>query len=206
MKFQRFSITRFLVVAIAAAGLVIGYSAASSAIDFGAPPTEDHGDEAAAAPAAEGTPTPVAQAEEVELDEALLVAGLEVFKEAGCRGCHGWAANGVREGPNPEGPSLRETLLPIEAIRLTVACGRPGTVMPYFWRDAYRRDSTECYGQTAADLGDLAPIRGNVRFDDEELDALAYYLANYVKGQGEITFEECEFYFGVGNARCDFYR
>ena len=78
--------------------------------------------------------------------------------------------------------------------------------MPYFWRDAYRRDSTECYGQTAADLGALAPGRGGARFTDEEIDDLAYYVEYYLEGLGEITFEECEFYYGEGNTRCPFYR
>jgi hypothetical protein len=204
MQFPRSSLVRFLALGLGATVLAAGYSTVSTAIDFGAPPAEPA--PAVGAPPAVGTPPAGGEVATVEIDEARLVAGLEVYKEAGCRGCHGWASNGEREGPNPQGPSLRATLLPIEAIRLTVACGRPGTPMPYFWRDAYRRDSIECYGSTAAQLGDLIPPRANVRFADEELDNLAYYLEYYVKGRTDITFEECEFYFGVGNARCDFYR
>jgi hypothetical protein len=200
MPSQPISLRRILILIAAAAALVLGYSAASTAIDFGPPATEDHATPAEN-PAEAGPGTGV-----VEIDEARLIAGLAAYKEAGCRGCHGWAANGVREGPQPQGPSLRASLLPIEFIRVTVACGRPDSPMPYFWRDAYRRDSTECYGQTGADLGDLAPSRGAARFSDEEIDDLAYYLEFYVKGLGEITFEECEFFFGEGNARCDFYR
>ncbi len=199
MKHPRSSIARFLAAGIGAAALVLAYSTVSTAIDFGPP--------APAEPApAPGTPPAGGEVATLEIDEARLVAGLEVYKEAGCRGCHGWAANGEREGPNPEGPSLRATLLPIEAIRLTVACGRPGTPMPYFWRDAYRRDSTECYGSTAAQLGNLIPLRANVRFADEELDNLAYYLEYYVKGLGEINLAECEFFYGAGNTRCNVYR
>jgi len=200
VKSQRFSTRRLFVFIIAAAALAFGYSAASTAIEIPAA--------AGATPEAPAAATPAAGAEAgaAEIDEARLLAGLAVYKEAGCRGCHGWAANGEREGPNPQGPSLRATLLPEDLIRLTVGCGRPGTEMPYFWRDAYRRDSTECYGTTAAELGDLAPLRGSVRFDAAELDDLAYFLEYYVKGRTDITFEECEFYFGAGNAQCNFYR
>lgn len=158
-------------------------------------------------PAAAGAAAadPAAAATEGEVDQALILAGLQVYKDAGCRGCHGWAANGEREGPNPGGPSLRETALEYDAIRLTVACGRPNTPMPYFWRNAYRTDSTDCYGVTAAQLGATVPTRGPSRLNDDDLDALAYYLANYVKGQGEITFEQCELFWGEGNNRCTSY-
>jgi hypothetical protein len=91
-------------------------------------------------------------------------------------------------------------------IHVAVACGRPGTEMPYFWREAYRRTSTECYGVTGADLGDQKPLRGNKRFRDEELADLAYYIANYIKGRDEVTVDECEMYFGAGNSRCESYR
>ena len=151
------------------------------------------------------TAAPAEETDAEPLDEELLLAGLQAYKDAGCRGCHGWAANGEREGPNPGGPSLRATALDYDAIRLTVACGRPGTPMPYFWREAYRANSTDCYGVTAEQLGDNAPIRGPSRLRDDDLDALAYYLAYYVKGQGDITFSECEFFWGEGNNRCTSY-
>ena len=203
MQNPRLTPRRLLVLGATVAALVMSYSAASNAIVFGAP-AADHA-EGEAAPATD--PTAVGTVPTVEIDEARLLAGLEAYKEASCRNCHGWAANGEREGPNPQGPSLRATMLPMDIVRLTIACGRPGTEMPYFWRDAYRRDSTECYGTTGADLGDRIPLRGGARFNDQQLDDLAYYIEYYIKGQGEdITFEECEFYWGEGNTRCDFYR
>lgn len=196
MQSPRSPLGRLLVLGLAATALVFGYSAASTAIEL-TPPAEE------AAAAAE--PTAPAEGETEEIDEARLLAGLQIYKDGSCRGCHGWAADGVREGPNPQGPSLRETFLPMEAIRLTVACGRPGTEMPYFWRDAYRRDSTDCYGVTGGDLGDQIPLRGGARFNDEQIDDLVYYLEYFVKGLGEITKSECEFYYGEGNSRCETY-
>lgn len=151
------------------------------------------------------TPAPgpaTTTADGTPIDQARLVAGLEVFKEGGCRGCHGWAANGEREGPNPEGPSLRATALPMEWIGITIACGRPGTAMPYYSRDVYRRDSTTCYGQTPAQLGDRMPTRAGVRFTQQEIDDLTYYIEYFVKGRGEVTRSECEFYYGAGDTRC----
>ncbi|MHA1559314.1 MAG: c-type cytochrome [Alphaproteobacteria bacterium] len=196
---QRISIRRLFILVAAATALVFGYSAASIAIDPGPPAAEEVAPADAAAETGPGTGV-------VEIDEARLIAGLEAYKEGGCRGCHGWAANGAREGPSPEGPSLREMLLPMDFVRVTVACGRPNTAMPYFWREAYRRDSTECYGQTADQLGALTPPRGAGRLTDLEIDDLTYYLEYYVKGLGEIAFDECEFFFGEGNTRCEFYR
>lgn len=207
MKSAGFSIKRVVSLVALALVLAFGYSATSSAIQMAQAPDEE-AEEAAPAEgeAAEGEEAAPAEGEEaMVVDEARVLAGLAVYQEAGCRGCHGWAADGVREGPNPQGPSLRATPLDYDAIHLTVACGRPGTEMPYFWRDAYRRDSTECYGMTGADFGDLLPIRAQTRFTTEEIDDLAYYIAYYVKGQGEITKEQCLFYYGADSTRCETY-
>ncbi len=199
MPSTRFSIGRFLAFAALAGALVFGYSVASTAIEFpAATPAAD-----TTTPAAPAAPASAPATDEV--DQALVLAGLQVWKDSGCRGCHGWAANGEREGPNPGGPSLRATNLDMDTIRLTIACGRPGTPMPYFWRDAYRGPSTDCYGMTGAQLGANTPNRGPSRLNDADLDALAYYIANYIKGLGEITFEQCELFWGVGNARCTSY-
>ncbi len=184
MPSTRFSVRRLLAFGAVAGALVVAYSIAPSAMEFPAAPAA--ASDAAAAPA----------------DEALILAGLEVYKSAGCRGCHGWAANGEREGPNPQGPSLRTTALSADAIRMTIACGRPGTPMPYFFRDAYRANSTDCYGVTAAQLGANAPIRGPSRLHDEDIDAVTYYIVNYLQGHEQITFEQCELFWGEGNARC----
>jgi hypothetical protein len=204
MSSHHSSISRLLAIGITAGALVFGYSVASTAIEFPAAGASDTADPAPdpAAPAA-GDPAPAAPDPAADpVDQDMILAGLEVYKTAGCRGCHGWAANGEREGPNPQGPSLRETTLTYDAIRMTIACGRPGTQMPYFWRDAYRANSTDCYGVTAADLGNNAPIRGPSRLHDDELDAVAYYIVNYLQGHPDITFEQCELFWGAGATRC----
>jgi hypothetical protein len=186
MKSAHSSNRRSLAFGMAAPTLVVGVSLllATAVLGQGQPPAPGAAD---------------------DTDQAQILAGLEVFKEAGCRSCHGWAANGEAEGPNPRGPSLRATETPMDAIRLAVACGRPGTEMPYFWSDAYRLSSNDCYGMTRTQMGNLLPPRSNPRFSAEEIDAVTYYIENYVKGRGDITFEECEFYFGEANQRCTAY-
>ncbi len=197
---------RFLRFAgITALAVGITYAAVSTAMVV-VPPAADP---AAATPATTpATPAPgpaTTTADGTPIDQARLVAGLAIFKEGGCRGCHGWAANGEREGPNPEGPSLRATMLPMEWINITVSCGRPGTAMPYYSREVYRRDSTTCYGQTPAQIGDRMPTRAGVRFTQQEIDDLVYYIEYYVEGRGEVTRADCEFFYGAGDTRCATY-
>lgn len=171
----------------AALALMLGFSQVSTAMVFKPP---------AATPAAEAEPA------DGPVDQERLAAGLAAYKAAGCRACHGWAADGHKEGPNSPGPSLRATSLDFAGLREAIACGRPGTGMPFFWRDAYRRNSTDCFGVTAADLGDQLPPKANTRLTTQKVDDLAYYIVNYLKGRGEITLEECEFFYGVGEKHC----
>lgn len=192
MRSERPYTQRRVGLGLAALALILGSSLVSSPSVFGQG-NGGAGDAPAAAAAADG------------IDQAKILAGLAVFKEAGCRDCHGWAANGEPEGPNPQGPTLRATTLDFDLVRTTIACGRPGTPMPYFWRDAYRASSTDCYGVTGADLGNQKPDRAATRLNAEEVDAVAYYIASYVKGLGDITFDQCEFFFGVGDAHCPQY-
>ncbi len=35
-----------------------------------------------------------------------------------------------------------------------------------------------------------------------EIDDLTYYIEYFVKGRGEVTRSECEFYYGAGDTRC----
>jgi hypothetical protein len=147
------------------------------------------------APAAGGEPA---------YDEAAVERGLLVFKEGGCRACHGWAANGVREGENIQGPSIRATLLPPDALRLTIQCGRPNALMPYFDHQAYHLDD-RCYGITRFNVGDIRlPPRGRASFSEDELDDLVVYLMARIVGlPNEPTYEECQLFFGPDDNACD---
>lgn len=187
--------TRLALIALGAGIATAAFPIVGNAIQL-APPAEE--------PAAEEAATERDAGMNGEYDEATILSGLDAFKEGGCRACHGWAANGDREGPTPQGPSLRETLLNYDGLVYTVTCGRLGSEMPYFLRNAYRDD--EHCGLDAEAAGDMIPPRSQSLLDEEEIADLAAYIDGYVKGRGEITFEECEFYFGEGASRCEFYR
>ena len=135
-----------------------------------------------------------------------VASGERIWKsKAGCPQCHGWAGDGLASGFHNQGaPSLRETQLTRDQIRETIQCGRPGTQMPHFDRFAYT--DKRCYDMTAADLGDLEPIRAATTLQPFEIDAAADYVATKVKGAGPVTRAQCVAFFGkAAEAECDKY-
>ena len=141
---------------------------------------------------------PVAQAQDV-------ARGQKIWHEkAECSFCHGWAGDGVGGFHHPgHPPSLRQTQLTRDQIRMMIQCGRPGTPMPYFDRFAYT--DKRCFGMTAADLGDKEPNRSATTLQPDEIDALADYVATKLKGAGPVTRAQCIDYFGGATPRCDMY-
>jgi len=136
-----------------------------------------------------------------------IARGQKIWRDkAECNFCHGWAGDGAAtSGFHHEGkaPSLRDTQLDRDQIRMTIQCGRPGTPMPYFDRFAYT--DKRCYDMTAADLGDNKPNRATATLQPDEIDALADYVATKIKGAGPVTRAQCIEYFGSGGSRCDAY-
>lgn len=135
---------------------------------------------------------PVSRAEQTPDPER----GKVVFRTVGgCVSCHGWAADG-ETGVNlrsPPGSSLRESTLDLDGLIEVIACGRPGTAMPYHDKSAYRDD--RCYGLVKADLDpDTAPVRGKTLRSDD-IANLAAYLQTRVIGLGAPTFAECADFF-----------
>ena len=122
--------------------------------------------------------------------------------KANCPQCHGWAGDGLASGfHNQGGLPLRKTQLTRDQIRMTIRCGRPGTVMPHFDRFAYT--DKRCYGMTAQDLGDKVPDRAATTLQPWEIDAVADYVATKVKGAGPVTRAQCLAFFGGGSeAEC----
>lgn len=122
--------------------------------------------------------------------------------KAECNFCHGWAGDGVGGFHHPgHAPSLRQTQLTRDLIRMMIQCGRPGTAMPYFDRFAYT--DKRCYGMTAVDLGDRMPNPTHTPLQPDEIDALADYVAAKIKGAGPVTRAECVAYFDARTSRCD---
>lgn len=195
-----FRISRAPIRIAAVTAALIALPTVGYAVNFADLPATPANEDPEPAPAEE----PAAAPEGEEFDAEMIARGLEAFKEGGCRSCHGWAANGDREGPTPQGPSLRDSAINFEGIVYTVSCGRLSSEMPYFRRDAYREEAV-C-GMTRDAAGDMIPPRAQNLLDEQEIADLAAYLVGYVQGRGEITFEECEDFFGEGATRCDFYR
>jgi mono/diheme cytochrome c family protein len=130
-------------------------------------------------------------------------AGKAVFKRANCFGCHKWHGNGGG-GYGGDALSLRKTELTREQIIETVACGRPGTGMPFFARGAY--DNVQCYGMTRQDAGSQIPPEANTFLRQNDVEAVADYVITYVKGKGEPTYSECVDFFGSTSRVCDVYK
>ena len=71
-------------------------------------------------------------------DMAKVKAGLEVWKTAGCPDCHGAFADGEKQRDEaPDGANLRTARIDDATMAETIRCGRPGTGMPRFDKDAY---------------------------------------------------------------------
>ena len=134
--------------------------------------------------------------------ETQLAEGKRLFRAA-CAGCHKWHGNGGG-GYGGAALSLRKTHLGQAQIIETATCGRPGTGMPYFSRDAY--DSDKCYGLTRKQLGKLMPMEAPMFLRPQEIAAVVDYVLAKVKGKGEPNYAECLAFFGEGSRVCNVYR
>src|SRR4051812_10708602 len=114
--------------------------------------------------------------------------GKRVFMRANCMGCHKWHGGGGG-GYGGDALSLRNTQLDRDQIVETVSCGRPGTGMPYFLRDAY--GANHCYGSTKEDMGSNMPPAPGVFLRPNEVQAVADYVLAHVKGKGEPNLAQC---------------
>jgi mono/diheme cytochrome c family protein len=140
------------------------------------------------------------RAENTSVDE-----GKHVYQRANCVGCHKWHGGGGG-GYGGNALSLRATELDRDHIIETVACGRPGTGMPYFKRGAYDDASHPCYGVTRQDLGQNVPVEANIFLRPNEIAAVADYVLADVKGKGEPTYAQCIAFFGEGAHVCNVYK
>jgi hypothetical protein len=130
---------------------------------------------------------------------------ISVVELSGCRQshCHKWHGNGGG-GYGGDALSLRRTELTRDQIIETVACGRPGTGMPYFARGSY--DTTKCHEMSRQDVGDSIPPEGGVFLRGPDIDAVADYVLAHIKGKGEPNYDECVSFFGNTSRVCDIYK
>jgi mono/diheme cytochrome c family protein len=132
--------------------------------------------------------------------DAKVKAGLEVWKTAGCPDCHGPFADGDKQRDEaPTGANLRTARIDAPTLTEIIRCGRPGTGMPRFGKDAYQPRG--CYGQPAGPVPDgLYPTPRELAPD--EIEAVVAYLSAKVVGHRKITPEDCAFYYGEGSDSC----
>jgi len=124
-----------------------------------------------------------------------VATGLSVWKDNGCFNCHGDFGEGGEGGHFPAGPSLRATTLDPTSLKEVIACGLPGTLMPYNAAGAYT--TRECYGITTGAPAEVTP---GSALTEEQIDNLVAYMTTWVVGQRpRITLEQCTFYFGDAN-------
>src|SRR4051794_21258639 len=77
-------------------------------------------------------------------------------EKADCQFCHGIDGDGRGDPRSPgKAPDLRATKLDREQLIEVIRCGRPGSQMPHF--DKYAYEAKECYGLSAAELGQQIP-------------------------------------------------
>ena len=133
-----------------------------------------------------------ANAEEVEVK---YYPGAGTYQSAGCMACHKWHGKG---GTGYAGTPInfRTTELTKEQIMQVVACGRPGTGMPYFRKDAYK--DYNCYDMTIEELGDdLMPPRAKQWLKGRQIRNVATFIVEFWQGRSdEVTKADCQLFFG----------
>lgn len=127
--------------------------------------------------------------------------GLATAKRANCMGCHKWHGGG---GPGYGGAaiSLRKTQLNREQIVEVIRCGRPGTNMPYFGRQAFKQKP--CYEMTFEDFEgeeDNRPLKGKMSLNKRQMNAIADFVEAELQGR-ELTKAYCLKFFGKPARQC----
>ena len=118
-------------------------------------------------------------------------------------GCHKWSGVGGG-GYGGAAASLRQTSLSLDQIELTIRCGRLSAGMPHFKADAYADGG--CYGMKQAQLSaKQMPPEPDHALRPAEIDAVAKYVVDNIKGKGDPTFAQCQAFFGSGTRVCDTY-
>ncbi|HZY68048.1 MAG TPA: hypothetical protein VFE52_05645, partial [Devosia sp.] len=191
---SKFSLSRVALTAAMAAALSLAPVAGGSTLSFAQDSSASSAASSEPAPSSEAatssesaTSSEAAAPEGALSPEEQIAAGLVVWKErGGCFNCHGDFGQGGEGGHFPAGPSLRRTALDLDTIHLVIACGLPGTMMPYNLEGAYVTE--ECYGT----VGEQPPaeVAPGASLSREEIDNLVAYIDARMIGQRRITKEQ----------------
>ena len=124
--------------------------------------------------------------------------GVSVYKQAGCITCHKWHGMG---GPGYGGTPInfRETFLDRAQLIEIIACGRPGTGMPYHNRDAYKK--YDCYeGMTLEEMDEEdRPGRSRALLTVRQVKNVSEFILDHFKDRDNtLVRADCEIFFGPG--------
>ena len=128
--------------------------------------------------------------------------GLSAYKKGNCMGCHKWHGDGGG-GYGGVALSLRETGLDREQLITIIACGRPGTNMPFFDKKGYVDD--RCFGLKFSDFeGDNKnrPLRAKNFLNARQIDAVVDFIINDLQGQ-KLSKDYCIKFFGKPTRSCE---
>tara|TARA_B100000242_G_scaffold195854_1_gene141417 strand:- start:185 stop:661 length:477 start_codon:yes stop_codon:yes gene_type:complete len=128
--------------------------------------------------------------------------GLSAYKRGNCMGCHKWHGDGGG-GYGGAALSLRETGLDREQLITIIACGRPGTNMPFFDKKGYVDD--RCFGLKFSDFeGDdkNRPLRAKNFLNSRQIDAVVDFIINDLQGQ-KLSKDYCLKFFGKPTRSCE---
>lgn len=150
------------------------------------------------------TSSVVAQEDVAKEPGPLVSIGEDIWTQGiSCWDCHGNMANARPEDPrSPVGANIRESIMTTEQIAEVIRCGRPGTTMPFFGRNAYT-GANSCFGLTLEDLGASAPYQGRETLNTRQIDALAQFISYQFVGEGVVTQENCHALFGANASSCN---
>ncbi|MBH5371035.1 c-type cytochrome [Bradyrhizobium glycinis] len=130
--------------------------------------------------------------------------GQRIYEKANCVGCHKWHGDGGG-GYGGAALSLRGTQLSRDQLVEVVHCGRPGTGMPRFDRDAYK--DYGCYsGTKAQDLGNSLPPDAATFLRPKEIEKVVDYVLEHIKGKGPTSYQDCIDFFGDSSRACEVYK
>lgn len=122
--------------------------------------------------------------------------GAPIYKQAGCITCHKWHGMG---GPGYGGTPInfRQNFLTRDQLIEVIACGRPGTGMPYHIPEAY--NSYDCYEGMVLD--DFEPedqpgkSRNVLRY--RQVKQVAEFIIDHFEGRDDTLLpSDCEIFFG----------
>ncbi|MDF0498379.1 c-type cytochrome [Bradyrhizobium yuanmingense] len=148
-----------------------------------------------------GTPVPgpVINGAHRALDE-----GQRIYEKANCVGCHKWHGDGGG-GYGGAALSLRATQLTRDEIVEIVHCGRPGTGMPRFDREAYK--DYRCYsGISVDDIGKDLPPDAATFLRPMEIEKVVDYVLKHIKGKGPTSYQDCIDFYGDSSRACEVYK